>query len=252
MILHAADLGLVEDMASAAGLTFLRVGAAMATLPAFGELSIPPRIRLALSVALSAALFPTTAPLIGGLSFAAAVPAEVVIGLLLGLSLRFFVFAMATAGAIIANATSLSQLFPQPGEPQAAAGQLLTMAALATALALDLPVRLLAFLALSYDALPPGKLPQAYGVASWAASHADLAFALGFQLALPFVIAALLYNMALGVMNRTMPQLMVTFIGAPLLALGGLAMMTLTLPLLLSIWLEAFHGFLGQPALGAR
>ena len=47
-------------------------------------------------------------------------------------------------------------------------------------------------------------------------------FALAFSLAAPFVTAALLYNIALGVINRAMPQLSVTFIGAPALTAGGL------------------------------
>lgn len=248
-VLRAEDIALLTDWANAAVATFLRIGAAMATLPAFGDLIIPLRIRLALSLALSAAILPTVAPLMPGLSLPAAFPAEIVIGLILGLSLRFFVFAITTAGAIIANATSLSQLFPQAGEPQPATGQLLAMAAVAAALALDLPLRLVAFLALSYDAFPPGQLPRVAHMAKWAADHADFAFSLAFQLALPFVLAALLYNIALGVMNRTMPQLMVTFIGAPLLALGGLALLALTSTLLLTVWLEAFHHFLGAPGM---
>jgi flagellar biosynthetic protein FliR len=228
------------------------MGAVMATLPAFGEQSIPVRIRLGLTLCLTAAVLPTSLSLMPKISLAQGFGAEIMIGLILGLSLRFFVFAFVTAGSIIANATSLSQLFPQAGEPQPAISQLLAIAALALALALDLPLRLIAFLSLSYSAFPPGRLPDLAWLADWAASHADLAFALAFQLSMPFVIAAVLYNVALGVMNRAMPQLMVTFIGAPLLALGGLVLLTLLLPTLLYVWLEALYRFMGPISLARQ
>ena len=41
------------------------------------------------------------------------------------------------------------------------------------------------------------------------------AFALGFQLSSPFLIAALIYNVGLGVLGRLMPMLQVFFFGLP-------------------------------------
>ncbi len=59
---------------------------------------------------------------------------------------------------------------------------------------------------------------------------------MAFTLAAPFILAALLYNLALGAINRAMPSLMVTFIGAPALTLGGLVLLALATPFLLQIW----------------
>ncbi len=56
------------------------------------------------------------------------------------------------------------------------------------------------------------------------------AFALGFSLAAPFVIAGFAYNLALGAINRAMPQLMVAFIGAPAITAGGLLILMLAAP----------------------
>ena len=44
-----------------------------------------------------------------------------------------------------------------------------------------------------------------------------------------------------------MPALMVSFIGAPALTLGGLVLMALAVPLGLAIWLGAFQAFLANP-----
>ncbi|MEF3048077.1 flagellar biosynthetic protein FliR [Pseudotabrizicola sp. L79] len=238
------DFGVASPVVVAAALAFLRVGAAMAVLPGLGEQSIPARIRLATAILLSVALTPAIMAQVQDIPFAQALLPEMVIGLTLGIALRFFVFALATAGAIIANSTSLSQLFAQGAEPQPAISQFLVMAGISLALATGLLPKLVGYLLLSYDAFPAGQFPQAERLAGWAMHHADVAFALGFQIALPFAVASLLYNLALGIINRAMPQLMVTFIGAPALSLGGLALMALATPLLLSVWLQAFNSFL--------
>jgi flagellar biosynthetic protein FliR len=55
----------------------------------------------------------------------------------------------------------------------------------------------------------------------------------------------------LGVINRAMPQLMVTLIGAPALTAGGLMLLLLAAPVMLAVWAEAFGTFLLDP-FGAR
>ncbi len=80
--------------------------------------------------------------------------------------------------------------------------------------------------------------------------EAARSFQLAFGLSMPFVIGALLYNLALGFLNRAMPQLMVTFVGAPALTAGGLLLVFLAAPLLLSTWSDALIEFMSNP-LGA-
>jgi flagellar biosynthetic protein FliR len=56
-----------------------------------------------------------------------------------------------------------------------------------------------------------------------------------------------LYNLTLGVINRAMPQLMVTFIGAPAITFVGLLLLLLMAPLMLSVWVKALQGFAANP-----
>jgi flagellar biosynthetic protein FliR len=44
-----------------------------------------------------------------------------------------------------------------------------------------------------------------------------------------------------------MPQLMVAFVGAPVITLGGLVLLALSAPLMLGAWLRALDGFLAMP-----
>jgi flagellar biosynthesis protein FliR len=234
--------------AEAMALVFLRVGAVMATLPAFGEASVPARIRLVLAIMFSAAIFPAVQPLLAGVSLAAAFAPEVAIGLAFGLMVRMFVLCLLTAGAIAANATSLSQLFPSGAEAQPAVSKLLVAAGLALAVQSGLQIRVVDYLILGYDLLPAGAWPSPALMAEWGVAQTGRAFAMAFMIAMPFVIASLIYNVALGVINRAMPQLMVTFVGAPALGLGGLVVLALVTPLALAVWLQALNGFLAHPA----
>jgi len=125
------------------------------------------------------------------------------------------------------------------------------MAGLALAVMSGLHVRAAAMLILSYDVLPLGRLPNPSDMADWGLMQIARAFSLAFTLAMPFVIAALIYNVALGIINRAMPQLMVSFVGAPALTAGSLALMAVVVPLALGIWLARFNSFLAAPFSGA-
>lgn len=72
-------------------------------------------------------------------------------------------------------------------------------------------------------------------------------FALAFRLAAPFVLAGLIYNVALGAINRAMPQLMVAFVGAPALTAGGLLLMVFCLPTAFLVWHGDFSALLANP-----
>lgn len=240
--------GQSQDWLWAALLVFLRVGAAMALMPAFGETVVPQRVRLGLAIAFTAIVLPVVVPVQMPPAGVLAAGTEVLIGLMLGIGLRLFVLALQTAGAIAANAMSLAQLFGGTGpEPQPALGNLLTMAALALAVISGLHVKLASLFILSYQMLPAGTPLNQADVGQWGIAQISAGFQLAFVLSAPFALASVVYNLALGVINRAMPQLMVTMVGAPLLTGGALILMILTLPLILTIWREGFDAFLANP-----
>lgn len=229
-------------------LTFLRVGAVMALLPAFGEQSVPARLRLVLACCFTAITAPAVADRHGGDAILLPALGEVLAGLLIGLSLRLMVLALQTAGAIAAQSASLSQLFATAGaEPQPAPGTLFTLGGLTLAVQAGLHVQAAQLLILSYDLLPSGQIPSAADVAAWGTAQGAKALSLALSLAAPFVIASTLWNVALGVLNRAMPQLMVSFIGAPALSFGALVVLAMATPLVLATWLSAFHAVLQNP-----
>lgn len=232
---------------------FLRVGAILALAPAFGEQTIPMRVRLGLALAFTLVVMPAVS---GGLpsgdsalSALGVVGAEVTTGLVFGAVLRLMVMALQMAGTIIAQSTSLSQIFGGSAgvDAQPAMGHVLFYAGLALAALLGLHVRLAAYMIASYDTVPAGQLLSAQAVSDLGLQEVARSFSLGFVLAAPFVLAALVYNVTLGVINRAMPQLMVTFVGAPALTAGGLLLFLIASPILLGVWMRALDGVLAAP-----
>ena len=249
----AVLLGLGRDGLALGLAVFLRVGAAMALLPGFGDRSVPVRIRLGLGFAFTLIVAPAVAKL---LAPAVALPqdyptlwiTEPLIGLAFGISLRLAIMVLHIAGTIIAQSISLSQAFASAGaEPTPVVGEILVMAALALAVTFGLHLRVAEALVETYDLFPPGNWPTGSELLTWGIDRITASFALGFSLAMPFVIAALIYNVALGVINKAMPQLMVAMVGAPALTLGGMVLLILVMPAILTIWVRTMGDLLLAP-----
>lgn len=241
--------GLAESYLWLFALVFIRAGAAVALLPGLGEQFLPQRIKIAAAVCLTLVIVPTqvdiTPPPPGLLL---PVATEAVAGLVIGAGLRFLILGLQTAGTIAAQSTSLAQMFAGTGpDPQPIISNLLVLAGLAIFMAMGGLGHVVELMIRSYDLIPIGGLPSPGDLAQWGLGRIAAAFALAFSVAAPFVLAALLYNLALGAINRAMPQLMVSFVGAPALTLGGLALLALAAPLMLSVWRDAVLAALANP-----
>ncbi|NNE78744.1 MAG: flagellar biosynthetic protein FliR [Silicimonas sp.] len=234
-------------------LIFLRIGAVIFVLPVFGEMLLPVRIKLAGALAFTMVVAPVMLPdLLNDPAFDRPYIllglAEVLTGLALGLALRFFLMALQIAATISAQSTSLSQLLGGSSvDPQPAIGFVLLLAALALAAELGLHVQITSMFIRSYSLIGVGVPIGGENLAGWAVKAVAGTFSFAFTLAAPFVLVSLLYNLALGVINRAMPQLMVAFVGAPAITLGALVLLALTAPLILTVWADLFQDRIRSP-----
>ena len=240
-----------------AWIVFLRVGAVVSVLPTFGEQSIPVRVRLGVAFAFTLILMTAVPDLekltrSSSLNFLTLTIPETITGLFFGILLRFFVFSLQIAGSIAAQSTSLSQIFGgTPGiDPQPAIANLLVLAGLCYAAMMGLHVHFSAYILYSYEMVPIGALINPADMLQLGLEHVSKIFSLGFSLAAPFVIASLLYNVILGVINRAMPQLMVSFVGAPAITAGGLFILAVSASLIMIVWWQNFEEFLMMPGVG--
>ncbi len=233
-------------------IVFLRVAAAMFLIPGFGERGVPVRLRLVLAIAFTMVTWPLA---IQRVQFPwppfslRLIIDESVVGLAMGAFFRLFIQMLEMAGTIAAQAMSLSQLFGAGvgQDPMPAIGNLLVISGIALAMIGGLHIKLALALADSYRVFPPGTLPAPGDFSQWGIRGVAGAFARAFALAGPFVLLSLIYNIALGAINRAMPQMMVAFIGAPAITLGALILLAVTSAYILSVWVGRMDAGLFNP-----
>lgn len=246
-------IGLTQDVLWLHFVVFLRAGAILSLFPGFGERSVPVRIKLVLALMLTLVTAPALAPDLAEIvsdppPLAWLVLTEAGIGVMIGIGIRLFILALQTAGSIAAQATSLSQILGNAGiEPMPAMGYLLVLGGIALAMMSGLHVRMAEMTILSYGLFSVARLPDAAAAAQWGIRQVAGAFGLAFTLAAPFVIVSVLYNLTLGIINRAMPQLMVVFVGAPVITGAGMVLLMVLAPTMLTIWIEALSGFIANP-----
>ncbi len=246
-------LAVAQEWLAIGTLVFLRVGAAFLVMPSISEQYVPVRVRLGAALAVTAFMAPTMSAILAGTGIETSPSAvlfatEPIAGLLIGLSVRFVVHTVQIAGSIAAQSTSLSQIAGGvTPDPQPAISGVLMISALTLAVIAGLHVHIVEMLMLSYQIIPAGILVDPSDVGHWGTERIGAAFSMAFSLAAPFLIASVLYNLALGVINKAMPQLMVAFVGAPAITFGGLLLLFLSAPLILPIWLRAMQIALSHP-----
>ena len=259
------ELPLSALFAEASGLVlvaagvFARVGAASFLVPGLGERSMSLRTRLTAALAITFlltpiihALAPATPETPSALTLL--LMAEAANGLVIGLAFRFLVFTLQMAGMIAAQHLSVAQIFGAgvAPEPEPTIATLLALGGITLALMAGLHVHLVANLAGLYEVLPFGQFPPGRDLGEWITGQASEAFMLAVALAAPFIAISFAYNLALGALNRAMPQLLVALVGVPALVWVGMVILALVLPSLMDYWLSRLDRVMLDPLGGFR
>ena len=119
-------------------LVFVRVGASLSLLPAFGEAYVTPRLRLVVALVIALLLAPVLAEQLPPMPTQPAallllILGEALVGIFLGTLARMFMSALTTAGMVIAYSSSLANALvddPSAAQQGSIAGTFLTMVAL--------------------------------------------------------------------------------------------------------------------------
>lgn len=243
-----------QDGLLAGFVIFLRVGAALSLMPGFGEQAVPVRIKLMAALCFTLIVLPTISPAeIPGNALADQIAvliiSEILIGFMIGLAARIMIMALQFAGTIASQSTSLAQIFGAGAtpDPMPAFGNILLVAGIALAFTMDLHIKIAISLIRSFETMPLGTVISGADMATWGTAHASSAFSLAFTLAAPFLITSLAYNLALGAINKAMPQLMVAFIGAPAITAAGVLLLFLSAPFILMVWVGRLDAVLADP-----
>jgi flagellar biosynthetic protein FliR len=245
------DISLLPALAATFMLVFARIGAMVMLLPGLGETNIPVRIKLAIAVLLTLIILPlhraayhvdlqaSLTPLLVQMLH------EIVIGVVLGATARVTLSALQVAGSVIAQQMGLgfvTAVDPTQGQQGLLIGNFLTILGITLLFATDSHHLVIAALNDSYAVFSPGEMMPSGDVAALATRAFAAAFKIGMQLAAPFLVFGLVFNIGLGVLARLMPQMQVYFVGVPLSIMAGFLIFAVVIAAMMGTFLDYFIG----------
>jgi flagellar biosynthesis protein FliR len=225
-------------------------------VPYLGGQVMPQTVKMGVSLALAVLVYPAVwhtgavgqLPE-GSLVIAALVTKELVVGLMLGFVATLAFEALRVAGQVIDNArgqTMATSFVPQLKTQASVSADFLYQLGVVIFLLTGGHRLFLAALVKSYVVLPPHTFPAfgehlgaiTFGIVRLTAD----AIALGVLLSFPVVAAILLANIMLALINKAAPQINVFFLGMPLKAALGVAVVLLGLQVLVERFLQEAVG----------
>ena len=230
-------------------LVFARVGSMVMLLPAIGDMGIPSRVRLVLALAIAFALtpqvqanYPAVVPTTF-LQLAILVLQEVTAGVLVGAMARIIMSALSVAGFLIATQTGLAYaqtIDPTQNTQGAVLGNFMTLLGTTMIFLTNLHHLAIGAIAGSYKMIPPGAHLPTGDMAQLVIGLTSSSFALGFQLAAPFLVFGFAVYAGLGVLAKLMPQLQIFFVAVPINILCGFLIMLAVIGALMSVFLDYY------------
>jgi len=216
---------------------FVRILAFVAAAPVFSNTAVPRRIRLILSLALTAAIVPAVPPLppmepASGLGLAL-VAQQILIGTGLAFVMRLVFAGISMAGELMSFQMGLgfATLYdPQNTAQTGVVSEVVTLCATLVFLSLNGHLMMVAGLVESFQALPIGGPQVTAGLWLNLAEAGARIFSIGLWLSLPVVIALLITSLALSILSKAAPQLNLMAVGFPITLTVGLGILALTLP----------------------
>ena len=190
-------------------------------------------VGLVITIALAPVLPPMPAVPAGSWVGFAILIQQILIGLLLGFTLRIAFAAIDIAGDLIGMEMGLSfAVFYDPRMParRPSLSEFLGLFAVLIFLAMNGHLLTLSVLAESFKLLPIAATPfGAGGFASFLA-WSSILFSAGLLLALPLIAALLIANLAMGVLARVAPQLNIFAVGFPVTLVTGFIVLMFSIP----------------------
>lgn len=218
----------------------IRIAAIFSIAPVIGGNYVPVRIRVAAAVVITLIVAPlvnepiTVDPLSAdGVLIAAK---QILIGLGIGLILRFIFSAVTMAGQTIAYSMGLGFAMmtdPQSGMQVPVIGQFLSILASLIFLVFNGHLALIELIATSFDAAPINGFGPSPDAIQLLIDWSSIIFSAGISIAMPAMIALLSINILLGIMTRVAPQLNIFSVGFPITLMMGIIIVLVTLPTLL-------------------
>ncbi|WP_337996022.1 flagellar biosynthetic protein FliR [Oleispirillum naphthae] len=225
------------------GMVFARISGAFLALPGFAASYVQVRIRLFIAIGVSIAILPLVIDQIppppgaaGGL--VRLIAYEITVGVFVGVLAQMLITALHFAGTVAGLTSGLANAFvfdPVSESQGALITGFLNLVALVLIFVTGIHMVMLEAVAETFSLFPPGGVIPTGDMADYLAHALSRSFAIGLRLASPFIVFSIVFQTAMGVTARLMPQMNVFFVGLPAQILLGLSLLMLVLPTIM-LW----------------
>ncbi len=238
-------------------LYFCRIGGMLMVFPGFSSVRVPVFVRLMLAIGTTFALTPLLLHMPGAAPPAdapltpprllALVWQELLKGVALGLMARMFVLALEFLATALTQFIGLGNFPGMPAEgqePTPALVSLITLTAVTLIFVTGLHGQAIAAVAATYTTLPIGTPGQPVQFLEGIVARLAQATFLALQATAPFLVYGVVVNLAIGLVNRMVPQIPAYFISLPLIIVGGLLLLFFMLGDMFAVFMDGFADWL--------
>ncbi len=229
-----------------------RVGGLFLVAPVFSTAVLPARLRamVALVFALALAGGLDAAPVAANAwALAGMVACELAIGVTIGYAARVVLAGVQLGAAHVGSqmGLSLAEMYRGAGGQGAATlRRFMGLLAVVVFLAIGGHREVILALRRTFQAVPLAGFPAAEGMLAMVVALLAASFALALKIAAPVIVTLLLVTVALGLVQRTVPQLNTFTVGVPLRLMVGLLVLAVTLSVFAGLLEEALAAAMVQ------
>jgi flagellar biosynthesis protein FliR len=236
------------DLLAKVFVLFCRIGGCLMLAPGFSSARVPVRSRLFVALALTLSLTPALTarqkiafPDLGVL--AGDIFSELALGALIGLLGRLYFLALDTMMTAASMQIGMSNPLGAPIDETEALPPIATFVSTAATVLIfisGLHWELIRGLVASYKIMPIGFLLRPEAALHLVGNDLSCAFTLALRISSPFIVYAVVVNLAIGLLNRLTPQIPVYFISGPFVVAGGLILFYFISGAMVTAFMSAF------------
>jgi flagellar biosynthetic protein FliR len=226
----------------------LRVSGLMLFAPFFGSMVIPPRIKVVLTIAITAVLYPVAAPRLGFVApgqWPLVVMSETMLGVAIGLTTNAVFEGAQIAGQMLSVQMGYSLvniLDPNTQVESTVVALFHQSIAMFIFLGLDVHHWILRAIAHSFEYLPPGTATMNPMFTKLLLQEGVIVLVLGIQIAAPVLCATLLMDVVLGLLGKASPQMPLMLLGPAVKSMMGVTLLGATV----GFWPRLFERYFTQ------
>jgi flagellar biosynthetic protein FliR len=218
-------------------------------LPGLSSARVPTQMRLMIALAVSMAILPLmweqlyAATRVNSGSYIVLIGGEIFVGVTLGFIARYITLGLQFAGAAISSMIGFNAA-PSAGiierDPQSDITSIISFTAIVLLFTADFHHMIIETLVNSYKFMPIGEGFKTRTALVSITDTLTATFMLMLRLASPFIVYGLIFNLAIGMVNKLAPQIPIYFISIPFILAGGLILLFFGISEFLSLFLDGF------------